>query len=295
MSEGKEPGYYPDGKGNLRFWDGSAWTDYVKSGTSGWEVKKGIPLENVPRGAPDGFRDRPPGVPIRFPGASSPAGAGGGLLGCLGIMLLAGFFVAELVRFLGETARELRWMLLVAWVVLAVVVGRAIRTRLREGEGKWLRLTVVWLIVGWSALWGFQEEREEAKHRVPPEVSAIRLARNELEVLSHYSPTTSLELACKGYFPEDHGKEFAALYGVADCATALAKVLKGLPEEFSKDPESVIEKIPMTIVGKREKEFYDWCYRIELGTNPFGWREIEVCRATLTSPNLLRVLKLQES
>lgn len=289
----KEPGYYRDGRGDLRFWDGSSWTDYVRQGSYGWAEKKGIPVSNVPYGSPEGPRQPPPGVRVRPPQNSAPSPSTG-LGGCLIILAVAGFLMVEAVKAVGEAFRELRWPLLVAWVVLTVPVVLAIRTRLREGGGRWLRLTVIWLAIGGAALLGFQIEREEAKHRVPPEITAIELARNKLSHLAHYKYRSSWELACKHYFIGKSGEELAALYGEPDCPTTVEKIMKGLPEEFKDDPESVVEKIPMTIVGKRDLELYDWCYRIELGPNPLSWREIEICREPLTGPNLLRVLKLAD-
>ena len=75
----KPPGWYDDGRGALRWWDGAQWTEHVQTPDHEHETTDAAasataePSDAAPEG---GYPpSAPPGYPEGFPGGAAPSGA----------------------------------------------------------------------------------------------------------------------------------------------------------------------------------------------------------------------------
>lgn len=185
-----------------------------------------------------------------------------------GSILLGGAFLALIIFYLvGELVKEMRWLLLIGWLVLTGVGVARLLSGKRPATGLF-RGVGIWLLVGIGAWWGFDKHHEDTKPKPPWQVyEAHELLKGLVDLRLHH---------CDG-FPEDEERKLAARYGVSDCREAVKKVVDQIDGE---DREKVRNgEITITYVGTRKvpNEPYEprRFHRVRLGENPFGWRELE--------------------
>lgn len=265
------PGAYPDGRGNIRYWDGRSWTSKVSTG-SGWRDD-----HDVPSGSPPGefWRDHTvsapphraahdPGDPAVNPFPAVPAGAGG--------CLVVGFALVLLPRLLWKAylgfIHDHRWALLAALVVVTAawavrrIAGRPRLLGRVAGAAVWGALLI-------STVGGF---RHDDGPPPPPTHDPVAEARKVLVAAG--KGDTGL---CAG-MPIELTLKVRDHYGFVDCHGALEEIGRQTDERELEE----LKNVQVTVVGERdvtpccgllaEATTY---VTVRLGPNPLGWTQME--------------------
>ncbi|HEY8479172.1 MAG TPA: DUF2510 domain-containing protein [Spirillospora sp.] len=259
------PGFYPDGQGNSRYWNGQSWTNKIAT-TTGWDYDF-----NVPSGSPpgefwrDSTRGGSPVVGAEPPGATPagiPAGTGGCLTGAVVLMFLP--IVLGLIYL--EMVRAYRWTLLVALV--ALTVGALVR-RVRAPHRPKRRgvFVAAWLALAISTVIGFRSIPEPPP---PPKHDPVAEARHLLVALGRGDRDLcdGIDSALQDKL-NDH-------YESAYCFGTIDKI----GEEIDERELQQLANLQITVLGKRTHKYAvqthpTTYFRVRLAPNPLGWKEME--------------------
>ncbi|MEU0489267.1 hypothetical protein ABZ249_08555 [Nocardiopsis sp. NPDC006139] len=250
------PGWYPDGNGYKRFWDGEQWRSEVSTGQGfRWRDETVHKPSGPPRSAfeRDGVKPAPT-IHTRWDSDTNAAGGG-----CFAVVIL---FVVTVVV-LREAVVALRWPLLVLCAVLAVAVAVAFlrKTELRRSRVL-LAGVAACLVAGVAARWGFALH-EEARDPDPWEVGELR---EQLAGIGSGSANPC------GHMPEEEWQGLAEHYGGSTCGDTFIEIGDAMSSDTFDD-------VPMTVVGEEwitgEDGFRERRVTVELGENELGWRWLE--------------------
>jgi hypothetical protein len=251
----RDPGWYDDGHGNERYFDGERFTKWVDRGFGHRHEHQGsVPL-NDPRGSQrNPLADPPPGY--RRPVGSSEGSS------VLALVLVAGVAVFVASQF----AESLRWYLLVCGLVLSVVLV----FRLLTGGARSL-LVASWVIAVGGALWGFQLAKEDPPWDLHREVEAAQ------EILGNVGE--GIEGVCT-WMPPAEQRRLAERHNAGTCEEAV----KTIGERTSTEELRRLRRLPVTVLEPRrvtgeEPGTETIYYRVQLAPNSLGWRYIEFTTA----------------
>ncbi|GLZ14705.1 hypothetical protein Acsp04_49400 [Actinomadura sp. NBRC 104425] len=265
-------GDYPDGQGNIRYWNGQYWTDKVRTPAGGYAHDP-----NVPSGSPPGefWREGPPRAvptapddPAVNPFPIVPAG----LPGCI----VGGFALVLLPRVLWWAYKQQiqahRWELL----VLLVVVTAVWAVRRITGKPRLVNRAVgaiIWFVLLISTVGGFRGDNgSDSEPKPAPSYDVVAEARKVLVAAGRGDEDLCSEM------PGELQGALQERTGYASCFGAFQEIAR---QTDAQELEQ-LKNVQVTVLGKRdvkpccavfaEPRTY---YRVRLGANPLGWKEME--------------------
>ncbi|MCC5575081.1 hypothetical protein IMZ11_05435 [Microtetraspora sp. AC03309] len=277
------PGFRRDPQGRVRWSENGRWTEYVRDPGGTIRRDGNVPVSSPPSSSPLLGVDPPRREGTRPTAGSGGESGGGGaaiggaVVGVGGVGLFVVFFL--LVIFLWQ----LRWILLIGWLAMAVAgVLLYRRGRLR---GRPLVFGVVaWITLGCLCMtgFGFQSSYEEGQKRTTAEES-----REEAELTAREISATQNSLArmaddphdfCSNRMSDGADDALAEREGTSSCSEAV----EGLAARLGPTGLHALSGLEMTKISSVfDEDRYLQRSTFQLGPNPLGWTRIEMSVGTM--------------